>query len=124
MAFESRAIDRSLPAPNLVGSVFRDDPEKLHSDLIDLDIGLRGGHHDEADDEDGFFKSLTESIASGKYSITTEKTVKEVKVLTLNNYHYLKLLHGVLLDFMVPDLLIDIGPSTGPTSSPDESRGP
>ena len=41
MAFDSRAIDRSLPASSLVvGSVFKDDAEKLHSDLIDLDVGI------------------------------------------------------------------------------------
>jgi hypothetical protein len=92
MAFDSRSIERTLPGPNHVGSVFKDDPEKLHSDLIDLDVRLqiadkvgpdlhRGGDEDE-DDEDGFFKSLTESIASGKYSITTERKVsgKEPKV--------------------------------------------
>ena len=92
MAFDSRAIDRSLPASSLVvGSVFKDDAEKLHSDLIDLDIGIgievgirTGGREVNEDDEDGFFKSLTESIASGKYSITTERKIsgKEVKVLT------------------------------------------
>jgi hypothetical protein len=94
MAFDSRAIDRSLPSSSLVvGSVFKDDPEKLHSDLIDLDIGVglsvgvgirTGGRDVDEDDEDGFFKSLTESIASGNYSITTERKIsgKEVKVLT------------------------------------------
>lgn len=98
MAFDSRAIDRSLPSSSLVvGSVFQDDPEKLHSDLIDLDIGVgigvgvgirTGGRDVNDDDEDGFFKSLTESIASGKYSITTERKIsgKEVKVLTLLTY--------------------------------------
>ena len=92
MAFDTRAIDRSLPASSLVvGSVFKDDAEKLHSDLIDLDIGIglgvgirTGGREVDEDDEDGFFKSLTESIASGKYSIATERKIsgKEVKVLT------------------------------------------
>lgn len=79
MAFDSRTVDRTLPGPNVVGSHYLDDAEKLHSDLIDLDIGGK----DPEVNEDGLFKSLTESIASGKYSITAERKISNKEVFIL-----------------------------------------
>jgi len=87
MAFDSRTIDRTLQGlsnPNVVGSVYFDDAEKLHSDLIDLDIRVKDlelGDQDKEDEEEGLFKSLSESIASGKYSITAERKISTKEVL-------------------------------------------
>ena len=85
MAFNSQKIGRhvqGLTNPNVVGTVYFDDADKLHSDLIDLDIRVKEANQDELDDEEGLFKSLTESIASGKYSITAERKISNKEVGT------------------------------------------
>ena len=83
MAFNSQRHLQGLANPNVVGTVYFDDAEKLHSDLIDLDIGVKEANQDELDDEEGLFKSLTESIASGKYSITAERKISNKEVQQL-----------------------------------------
>ena len=82
MAFDSRTLDRALPGQNVVGSRYFDDAEKLHSDLIDLSIGVK----DLEVNEEGIFKSLTESIASGKYSITAERKVSNKEVFIIMSH--------------------------------------
>ena len=50
MAFNSQTIGRhvqGLTNPNVVGTVYFDDADKLHSDLIDLDIRVKEANRDE-----------------------------------------------------------------------------